>query len=98
MREKISNVVMISADYHFARDWSNRRTGIHEFMAEPLATFRAFDRTPEIRERHSKGPHFVFGDDFNFGLLAYDATSNSLRVSYQDSAGKMLFSTTILAT
>jgi len=94
-REKISNVVMISADYHFARDWSNKRTGIHEFMAGPLATFRAFDRTPEVRERHSKGPHFVFGDDFNFGLLAYDATSNSLRVSYQDSKGKTLFETMI---
>ena len=96
-REKISNVVMISADYHFARDWSNKRTGIHEFMAGPLATFRAFDRTPDIRERHSKGPHFAFGDDFNFGLIAYDAPSNSLRVSYQDSVGKTLFETTIAA-
>ena len=96
-REKITNVVMISADYHFARDWSNKRTGIHEFMAGPLATFRAFDRTPEIRERHSKGPHFVFGDDLNFGLLAFDAASRSLRVSYQDSKGTTLFETVIPA-
>ena len=96
-REKISNVVMISADYHFARDWSNKRTGIYEFMAGPLATFRTFDRQPEARARHSKGPHFVFGDDFNFGLLAYDATSNSLRVSYQDSNGKTLFEKEIFA-
>ena len=96
-REKIRNVVMISADYHFARDWSNKRTGIHEFMAGPLATFRAFDRTPEIRERHSKGPHFVFGDDFNFGLLSYEASTNTLRVSYQDSNGKTLFETLISA-
>ncbi len=95
--ERITNVVMISADYHFARDWSNKRTGIHEFMAGPLATFRAFDKTPEIRERHSKGPHFVFGDDFNFGLLAYDAKQNSLTVSYQDSAGKRLFESVIAA-
>ncbi len=97
-REKISNVVMISADYHFARDWSNKRTGIHEFMAGPLATFRAFDRTPEIKERHSKGPHFVFGDDLNFGLLAYDGKQNSLTVSYRDSAGKQLFETVISAS
>ncbi len=97
-REKISNIVMISADYHFARDWSNKRTGIHEFMAGPLATFRTFDRHPEARARHSRGTHFVFGDDFNFGLLAYDATSNSLRVSYQDSNGKTLFDTVISAT
>ena len=96
-REKISNVVMISADYHFARDWSNKRTGIYEFMAGPLATFRTFDRQPEARARHSKGPHFVFGDDFNFGLLAYNATSNSLRVSYQDSNGKTLFEKEISA-
>ena len=96
-RENIRNVVMISADYHFARDWSNQRTGVHEFMAGPLATFRAFERTPEIRERHSKGPHFVFGDDFNFGLFAYDASSNSLRISYQDSGGKVLFEKSILA-
>ena len=94
-REHITNVVMISADYHFARDWSNKRTGIHEFMAGPLATFRAFDRTPEIRERHSKGSHFVFGDDVNFGLIAYDAKRNSLTVTYQDSAGKQLFDTVI---
>ena len=93
--EKISNVVMISADYHFARDWSNKRTGIHEFMAGPLATFRAFAKTPEIRERHSKGPHFVFGDDFNFGLLSYDGKRNSLSISYQDSAGKVLFESVI---
>lgn len=90
-RERIANVVMISADYHFARDWSNKRTGIHEFMAGPLATFRTFERTPEARERHSKGPHFVFGDDFNFGLLRYDGRRNSLSVSYQDSTGKTLF-------
>jgi alkaline phosphatase D len=94
-RERIANVVMISADYHFARDWSNKRTGIHEFMAGPLATFRAFDKTPEIRERHSKGPHFVFGDDFNFGLLSYDGKLNSLTVSYRDDVGKVLFETRI---
>ncbi len=96
-REKINNVVMISADYHFARDWSSRRTGIHEFMAGPLASFLTFERNPEARQRHSNGPHFVFGDDFNFGLIAYDATRNSLRVSYQDSRGKTLFETLISA-
>ncbi len=89
--EGIDNVVMISADYHFARDWSNKRSGIHEYVAGPLATFRTFDKQPDARERHSKGPHFVFGDDFNFGMLHYDARSKSLRVSYQDSAGKVLF-------
>lgn len=90
-RERIDNVVMISADYHFARDWSNKRTGIHEFMAGPIATFRSFDKSPEARERHSKGPHFVFGDDFNFGLLRFDPVDRSLTVSYQDSQGKSLF-------
>ena len=97
-RERIANVVMISADYHFARDWSNRRTGIHEFMAGPLASFRTFEKSPEARERHTKGPHFVFGDDFNFGLLTYDGKQNSLTVSYQDSAGKKLFETVIVAS
>ena len=96
-REKIGNVVMISADYHFARDWSNKRTGIHEFMAGPLASFRTFERSAEARERHSKGPHFVFGDDANFGLLAYDGGKNSLTVSYRDSVGKQLFETVIAA-
>lgn len=96
-QEHIDNVVMISADYHFARDWSSKRTGIHEFMAGPLATFRTFDKTPEARERHSKGPHFVFGDDFNFGMLRYDAAANSLGVSYQDSRGTVLFETVIAA-
>jgi alkaline phosphatase D len=94
-RERIANVVMISADYHFARDWSNKRTGLHEFMAGPLATFRTFDKHPETRERHSKGSHFVFGDDFNFGLLRFDAVTSSLAVSYQDSRGKVLFERTL---
>ena len=96
-RERITNVLMISADYHFAREWSNKRTGIHEFTAGPLATFRAFDKTPEIRKRHSKGPHFVFGDDFNFGLLSYDGKQNSLTISYRDSVGKVLFENAIVA-
>ncbi len=96
-RERIDNVVMISADYHFAREWSNKRTGVHEFMAGPLATFRTFEKHPETRERHSKGGHFVFGDDFNFGLLRYDGIANKLGVSYQDSRGKTLFETTLSA-
>ena len=93
--ERISHVVMISADYHFAREWSNKRTGIYEFMAGPLASFRTFEKSPSARERHSKGPHFVFGDDFNFALLAYDGKQNSLTVSYRDSTGKQLFETLI---
>ena len=96
--ERISNVVMISADYHFARDWSNKRTGIHEYVAGPLGTFRTFERTPEARARHSNGSHFVFGDDFNFGLLTYDGKLNSLSISYRDSAGKVLFDSMIAAT
>jgi len=95
--ERISHVVMISADYHFAREWSNKRTGIYEFMAGPLASFRTFEKSPSARERHSKGPHFVFGDDFNFALLAYDGKQNSLTVSYRDSTGKQLFETVIAA-
>lgn len=96
-RENIANVVMISADYHFAREWSNKRTGIHEFTAGPLASLRTFDKSPEARERHSKGPHFVFGDDFNFGLLSYDGARNTLTVAYRDSVGKSLFEAAILA-
>jgi len=94
-RERIGGVVLISADYHFARDWSSKRTGLHEFMAGPIATFRAFERTPETRERHGKGPHFAFGDDVNFGLLRYDGAANQLSMSYRDGAGKTLFETPI---
>jgi len=65
-------------------------------MAGPIATFRTFDKQPEARERHSKGPHFVFGDDFNFGMLRYDAASGKLTVSYQDSGGKTLFETVLV--
>lgn len=96
-RERIDNVVMISADYHFARDWTSKRTGLHEFMAGPLATFRTFEKHPEARDRHSKGGHFVFGDDFNFGLLHYDGATNKLSISYQDSRGKTLFQAAIPA-
>lgn len=96
-RQRITGVVMISADYHFAREWSNRRTGIREFMAGPIATFRTFDRKPEAREQHSKGPHFVFGDDLNFGLLHYDGARGTLGVRYHDSTGATRFDTLLPA-
>lgn len=95
-RESDATTVLLSADYHFAREWPrNEKQGVFEFMAGPLATFLTFEKDNGARERHSRGSHFVFGDRFNFGLVRYVAQTRELKVSYFDDAGKLLHSRAI---
>ncbi|MEN9559116.1 MAG: hypothetical protein RLZZ502_327 [Pseudomonadota bacterium] len=68
VQKKIHTVVFLSADYHFARDWSNAKTGIYEFMVGPVASFLGMDRNGN-RERHGRGPHASYGDGVNYGLI-----------------------------
>ncbi len=87
-----AKTVLLSADYHFAREWPrNERHGIYEFMAGPLASFASFSRDAQMKARHSRGSHFVYGEGANFGLLHYDAGMDKLRVSYFDDGGNQLF-------
>ena len=97
-RRRLDGVVMISADYHFARDWSSKRTGIHEFMAGPIATFRTFDKQPETRERHgSKGRISCSAMTSTSACCATTprAEKKKLTVSYQDSGAQTLFETVL---
>lgn len=91
-----AKTVILSADYHFAREWSrNEPRGVYEFMAGPLAAFLTFDRDNGARARHTRGPHFVYGKSANFGLLRYDASARSLRVFYYDDVGALLHERTL---
>ncbi len=88
-----AKTVILSADYHFAREWSrNEKRGVFEFMAGPLAAFLTFAKDNAARARNSRGEHFVFGDRANFGLLHYDTSMRTLRLFYYDDQGKQLFS------
>lgn len=94
--EKIAGVVLLSADYHMARDWSNAKTGLKEFMVGPIATKTQFQMNPDARQRHEKSGKFFY-DGFNFGLLDIDTTASpavaKLRVVNLE--GKTLFDTAL---
>jgi alkaline phosphatase D len=95
-REHDATTVLLSADYHFAREWPrNEKHGIYEFMAGPLATFLTFEKDNGAKQRNTRGSHFVFGERFNFGLLQYFAQTRELKLSYFDDTGKQLHSRTI---
>jgi phosphodiesterase/alkaline phosphatase D-like protein len=85
--------VILSADYHFAREWPrSEKRGIYEFMAGPLATFLTFEKNNAARARHTRGEHFVFGESPNFGVLRYKSGADGGRVeiNYYDDRGKQL--------
>jgi phosphodiesterase/alkaline phosphatase D-like protein len=95
-REHDAATILLSADYHFAREWPrNEKQGVYEFMAGPLGTFLTFEKDNGARERHTRGSHFVFGDRFNFGVVRYVAQTRELKVSYLDDSGKLLHSRVI---
>ncbi len=90
-RELGAITLLLSADYHFAREWTrSERKGIYEFTAGPLATFLTFQKDNGSRARHSRGTHLVYGESANFCVLRYDEKTRSLRVSYLDDKGKTL--------
>jgi alkaline phosphatase D len=95
--EKIRNVVMLSADFHFAREWYSKKTNVMEFMAGPLAAYLQFEKSASDRKLFMASPNFVYGDGENFGVVHYIAADNSLRVEYRDVVGKKLYERVIKA-
>ena len=93
LAENIRNVVFLTADYHLARDWSNAKTGIREFMAGPIATVTHYARRPETRERYEKSGRFHYGDGLNFGAVRVfsDAGKPHAEIRFIDAAGKTLW-------
>jgi phosphodiesterase/alkaline phosphatase D-like protein len=90
-RDSNAHTIVLSADYHFAREWPrNEKSGIYEFMAGPLATFLTFSRDNAAKARNSRGEHFVYGDSENFGSLRYNAVSKTMSVAYFNHGGRQL--------
>jgi phosphodiesterase/alkaline phosphatase D-like protein len=95
--EKIAGVIFLTGDYHLARDWSNAKTGLREFMAGPIASFTHYKNNPDARARYEKAGTFHYGDGYNFGLWRIDPAAGKARLEYIDAAGKTLFQTELSA-
>ena len=95
--EKIRGVIFLTGDYHLARDWSNKKTGVHEFMAGPIASFNAYERTPSMRDRYEKAGAFHYGTGFNFGLWNVDPAAGKARLQIVAANGATLWETEIAA-
>lgn len=94
-REKITGVIFLTGDYHLARDWTNVKTGVREFMAGPIASFNAYERTPSMRDRYEKAGAFHYGTGFNFGLWHIDPAAGKARLQFIGANGTTLWETEI---
>jgi alkaline phosphatase D len=95
--EKIKGVILLTGDYHLARDWSNPKSGLKEFMAGPIASFTHYQRTPDARERYEKAGTFHYGDGYNFGLWRVDPAAGKAKLEFIGAGGESLFQTELTA-
>ena len=91
IRERnIGGVVFLCADYHLARDWTNAKTGVREYMAGPIASFTHYSHSPSSRERYQKAGTFHYGDGYNFGLVTVNPEAGTGVVEWIGVDGKAL--------
>lgn len=90
LNEKIGGTIFLTGDYHLARDWTNARTGLREFMAGPIASFTLYQRTPSARERYAKAGTFHYGDGYNFGLWRVDPAAGKAKLEFVGAGGESL--------
>jgi alkaline phosphatase D len=95
--EKITGTIFLTADYHLARDWSNAKTGMREYMVGPIASFTHYQHSPAARQRYEKAGTFHYGDGYNFGLWSIDPAAGKARVEFIDAGGRTLFQTELRA-
>ncbi|HEY3305545.1 MAG TPA: alkaline phosphatase D family protein [Candidatus Binatia bacterium] len=95
--EKIGGVIFLTGAYHLARDWSNAKTGLREFMAGPIASFTHYKKNPDARARYEKAGTFHYGDGYNFGLWRVDSAAGKARLDFIGAAGQTLFQTEVTA-
>ena len=88
--QKMGGVVFLCADYHLARDWTNPKTGLREYMAGPIASFTHYSRTPYSRDRYQKAGTFHYGDGYNFGLVTVDPEAGTGFIEWIGLDGKVL--------
>jgi alkaline phosphatase D len=93
--EKIAGVIFLTGDYHLARDWSNAKTGLREFMAGPIASFTHYKNNPDARARYEKAGTFHYGDGYNFGLWRIDPAAGKAKLEFIGRAGDTLFQTEV---
>lgn len=95
--EKIGGVIFLTGAYHLARDWSNAKTGLREYMAGPIASFTHYKNNPNARARYEKAGTFHYGDGYNFGLWRVDPAAGKAKLEFIDAGGKTMFQTVLTA-
>jgi alkaline phosphatase D len=95
--ERIRGAIFLTGDYHLARDWSNPKTGLREYMAGPIASFVHYERNPDSRQRYEKLGAFHYGDGYNFGLWQVDPAAAKARLEFIGAAGQTLFQAEVTA-
>ena len=95
--EKITGIIFLTGDYHLARDWSNPKSGLKEYMAGPIASFTHYKHTPDARARYEKAGTFHYGDGYNFGLWRVDPAAGKAKLEFIGAGGESLFQTELTA-
>jgi len=95
--EKITGIIFLTGDYHLARDWSNPKSGLKEYMAGPIASFTHYKHTPDARARYEKAGTFHYGDGYNFGLWRVDPAAGKAKLEFIGASGESLFQTELTA-
>jgi alkaline phosphatase D len=95
--EKIRGTIFLTGDYHLARDLSNPKTGLREYMAGPIASFTNYQFSPESRARNEKIGNFHYGDGYTFGLWRIDPAAGKARLEFIHVNGESLFQTELTA-
>jgi alkaline phosphatase D len=89
--EKIRGTIFLTGDYHLARDLSNSKTGLREYMAGPIASFTNYQFSPESRARNEKIGNFHYGDGYTFGLWRVDPAAGKASLDFVHVSGESLF-------
>jgi alkaline phosphatase D len=89
--EKIRGTIFLTGDYHLARDLSNSKTGLREYMAGPIASFTQYQFSPESRAYNEKIGNFHYGDGYTFGLWRVDPAAGKAGLELIHLNGESLF-------
>jgi alkaline phosphatase D len=95
--EKIPGTIFLTGDYHLARDLSNAKTGLREYMAGPIASFTQYQFSPESRAYNEKIGNFHYGDGYTFGLWRVDPAAGKASLEFVHVNGESLFQTELTA-
>lgn len=91
-KQKVRGVVFLTGDYHMARDFSNPRTRLREYMAGPIANRPNYVKNPENRARVEKSGQFHYGDGNSFGFVRVDPRAERATLELADANGRNMFS------